>query len=173
MPQISPLAESGDYAGAKKKAFKAMMITLAVSVPAAAALYIFAPLATGTIFGSLADGERELLITLIRIMAINAVTESLVQTSSACLTALGKPLRSTVTQWTSAILRVAVTAALIMFTPLSIKGAAWAANCAYLVATLMNIWYIIRVNNKKGKGKAYEDYADRAGNYGRRFKPAG
>ena len=173
VPQISPLAESGDYAGAKKKAFKAMMITLAVSVPAAAALYIFAPLATRIIFGSLADGERELLITLIRIMAINAVTESLVQTSSACLTALGKPLRSTVTQWTSAILRVAVTAALIKFTPLSIKGAAWAANCAYLVATLMNIWYIIRANNKKGKGKANEDYADRSGNYGRRLNPAG
>ncbi len=145
VPQISPLAEKGDYKGAKKKAFKALLITLAVSLPAAAGLFIFAPLAAKFIFRSLSGSDKELLTALIRIMAVNAVTESLVQTSSACLTSLGRPLRSTVTQWTSAILRVALTAVLIKFTSMSISGAAWSANCAYLVAMLMNFWYIIRV----------------------------
>lgn len=145
VPQISPLAEKGDYRGAKKKAFKALLITLAVSLPAAAGLFIFAPLAAKFIFRSLSGSDKELLTALIRIMAVNAVTESLVQTSSACLTSLGRPLRSTVTQWTSAILRVALTAVLIKFTSMSISGAAWSANCAYLVAMLMNFWYIIRV----------------------------
>ncbi len=145
VPQISPLAEKGDYKGAKNKAFKALLITLAVSLPAAAGLFIFAPLAAKFIFRSLSGSDKELLTALIRIMAVNAVTESLVQTSSACLTSLGRPLRSTVTQWTSAILRVALTAVLIKFTSMSISGAAWSANCAYLVAMLMNFWYIIRV----------------------------
>lgn len=145
VPQISPLAEKGDYKGAKNKAFKALLITLAVSLPAAAGLFIFAPLAAKYIFRSLSGSDKELLTALIRIMAVNAVTESLVQTSSACLTSLGRPLRSTVTQWTSAILRVALTAVLIKFTSMSISGAAWSANCAYLVAMLMNFWYIIRV----------------------------
>ena len=146
VPQISPLAEKGDYKGAKNKAFKALLITLAVSLPAAAGLFIFAPLAAKFIFRSLSGSDKELLTALIRIMAVNAVTESLVQTSSACLTSLGRPLRSTVTQWTSAILRVALTAVLIKFTSMSISGAAWSANCAYLVAMLMNFWYIIRVD---------------------------
>lgn len=171
VPQISPLAEKGDIKGAKKKAYKSLLITFAVSAPAAVGLFIFAPLATRLIFGSLQAGEKQILINLIRIMAVNAVTESLVQTSSACLTSLGKPLRSTATQWVSAVLRVALTAVLIKFTPLSVYGAAWSANCAYLVATLLNFWYIISVKSKRGKEN--EDNADRIGNMRGRYNVAG
>lgn len=150
VPQISPLAESGNIPAAKKKAFKSLAITLAVSLPAAFGLYFLAPVAAKLIFGSLEGSERELLTSLIRILAVSSVTQSLVQTSSACLTALGSPAKSTVTQWTSAILRVALTAVLIKFTPLSISGAAWSANCAYLVAMLVNFWYIISTGRRRG-----------------------
>lgn len=172
VPQISPLAESGNFDEAKRQSLKAILITFAVSLPAAIGLYIFAPLAAKLIFGSLADGQKAILITLIRILAVSSVTESLVQTSSACITALGSPVKSTVTQWTTAILRVALAAGLIKFTNLSINGAAWAANCAYFVAMLMNFWYIIRAG-KKRRGKHDEDNADRFGNYGGRLKPEG
>jgi Na+-driven multidrug efflux pump len=77
-------------------------------------------------------------------MAVNAVTLSLVQTSSACLTALGKPLRATITQWATAILRVALSAILIGFTNLGIVGASISANVCYLVAVVLNFWYIIK-----------------------------
>lgn len=170
VPQISPLAESGNLHEAKKKAFKSLLITLAVSLPSAVALYFSAPLAAKLIFGSLTGEERELLITLIRILAVSSVTQSLVQTSSACLTALGSPVKSTVTQWFTAALRVGLCAALIKFTPLSISGAAWAANCAYFVAMLMNFWYIINVKNKEGN--ANENNADRIGNVRGRLNPA-
>ena len=149
VPQISPLAESGDFAGAKKKAFKALLITLLVSAPAAAGLYIFAPLAAKLIFGSLSAQEKGILVDLIRIMAVSSVTLSIVQTSSACITSLGMPVKSTVTQWATGILRVGLTAALIKLTPLGIYGAAWSANCAYLVASLLNLWYIVRVGRRR------------------------
>lgn len=159
VPQISPLAEKGDIAGAKAKAYKSLLITLAISVPAAALLFFAAPLAVKIIFSSLAAEEKSVLVTLVKIMAVNAVTSSLVQTSSACLTALGKPVRSTITQWTTSLLRVALTAALIKFTSLSISGAAISANCAYLVAALINFWYIVR--EKHDRGKPDENNADR------------
>ncbi len=162
VPQISPLAESGDIEGAKAKAYKSLLITLAISLPAALGLFAFAPFAVKIIFSSLAGEEKTLLVRLVRIMAVNAVTLSLVQTSSACLTSLGRPIKSTVTQWTTCILRVAITAVLIKFTPLSIEGAAIAANCSYLVAALINIWYISR--EKSGRGKTYENNLDRLGN---------
>lgn len=171
VPQISPLAEKGDIAGAKKKVSRSLIITLAVSAPAAVALYVFAPLATRLIFNSLAAEEKSLLISLIRIMAVSSITLSLVQTSSACLTSLGKPTMSTVTQWVTAILRVGLTAGLIYFTDVGITGAAVSANVAYLVAMLMNFWYIIRVKDKRGK--ANEDNSDRLGSVGRRFNAAG
>ena len=138
-----------------------------MSLPAAVGLYLLAPLATKLIFGSLQGEEKTLLIGLIRILAVSSVTQSLVQTSSACLTALGHPIKSTVTQWTTAILRVGLTAVLISFTSLSIAGAAWAANCANFLATLMNFCYIIRVKNGK-KGNNNEDNSDRLGDLQRR-----
>lgn len=174
VPQISPLAESGDMAGAKKKAFKSLAITLAVSLPAAVGLYFLAPLATRLIFGSLQGEEKELLISLIRILAVSSVTQSLVQTSSACLTAMGYPVRSTVTQWTTAFLRVGLTAGLIAFTGLSISGAAWSANCAYFVAMVMNFCYIIMAGKKpRGKDKSNENNADWIGGFKGRLNAGG
>lgn len=167
VPQISPLAESGDMQGAKNKAYKALLLTFAISAPAAVGLFIFAPLASKLIFSSLAAEEQAILSRLVRIMAVNAVTLSLVQTSSACLTSLGKPVRSTVTQWVSAILRVVVTAALIKFTSLSISGAAISANISYLVAVILNFWYIM------GRGKRNENNVNRIGNAKRRLDGAG
>ena len=156
VPQIAPLAEKGDIDGAKSKAYKSLLITFAISLPAAVALFVFAPLAVRLIFSSLQGEEKEILLTLVRIMAVNAVTLSLVQTSSACLTSLGKPVKSTVTQWVSALLRVALTAVLIKFTALSILGAAISANCSYLVAALLNFWYIITVR-KSGNARGTEN----------------
>ncbi len=171
VPQISPLAEKGDIDGAKHKAYKALLITFAISLPAAIALFAFAPLAVKLIFSSLKGGERQTLIDLVRIMAVNAVTLSLVQTSSACLTSLGRPIKSTVTQWVSAGVRVALTAVLIKCTNLSIAGAAISANCSYLVAALINFWYISR--EKSNGSTLNENNADRLGRLGRWADEAG
>ncbi len=167
VPKLSPIAASGDICAARTGALRVLLFTLAISVPAAVGLYIFAPLASTVIFRSLTEEQGSLLVTLVRVMAVNAVTLSLVQTSSACLTALGTPARATVTQWLSCLVRVALTAVFIKFTSLSIMGAAVAANCAYFVAALLNLWYIIRA------GGAYENNTYRPWRRGRRYKPEG
>lgn len=171
VPHISPLAERGDMKGAKRQVRKALLYTLAISLPCAVALFAFAPLACRIIFPSLAAGERELLVSLVKIMSVNAVTSSLVQTSSACLTSLGRPLLSTATQWVTAVMRVALSAALVAFTPLSITGVAVSANCCYFVAVALNFCYIIMVKNKKGRETI--DNADRLGSKSRGLNSVG
>lgn len=171
VPTVSPLAERGDIKGAKKQVKKALLYTVVISLPFAIALYALAPLAAKLIFPSLSAGEKDLLINLVRIMSVNAVTSSLVQTSSACITALGKPLHGTVTQWVTSVLRVALSAVLVAFTNLSIFGVAVSANCCYFVAVVINFCYIIMVNNKKGSNGV--DNVDRFGNKGRRYNPVG
>ncbi len=151
VPAISPLAAKGDISGAKKQTFKALMLTAAISLPCAILLCAFAPLAARLIFPSLGESEKSLLITLVRIMSVNAVTSSLVQTSSACLTALGKPLLGTVTQWVTAALRVGVSSVLVAYTTLSVIGVAISANCCYFVAAALNFCYIILVKNNEGR----------------------
>ena len=148
VPAISPLAASGDTGGAVRLAKKCILFTFAVSLPCAAALFAFAPFAARLIFSSLSRAQSALLIKLVRIMSVNAVTLSLVQTASACLNALGRPLYATAVQWFTCILRVALTAVFIRYGGLLAEGAAVAANIAYFVAAALELWYIIR-NGKK------------------------
>lgn len=171
VPNVSPLAASGDVRGAKREVKKALIYTALISVPSAIALYLFAPLAARIIFPSLTGGEKDLLINLVRIMSVNAVTSSLVQTSSACITSLGKPLHGTITQWITSILRVALSAALVAFTPLSIVGVAVSANCCYFVAVVLNFCYIISIKNTKRHNDV--NNVDRIGNKGRGLNAVG
>ena len=168
VPKISPLAESGNMPAAKVQVARAMLITFAISLPCAIVLYVFCPLAADMFFSSLSKFERDLLISLVRVMSINAVTSSLVQTSSACITALGKPLYGTITQWITAALRVALSAALVAMANLSVTGAAISSNVCFLVAVLLNVWYIIGIRGSKN-----ENHTHRIGNKGRRFNAVG
>ena len=153
VPLVAPAVAKGDFSKAKAYVKKTIALTFLLSLPCAVALYVFCPIASKILFSSLAVDERLLLIKLVRITCINTVTQSLVQTSSACLTALGKPLFSSVSQWFSCLARVGLTALLLTFTNLSIVGVAISANCSYLVAIISNIWYIIRVEKKSLKGE--------------------
>ena len=171
VPQISPLAAKGDIDGAKRLVRKSLLYTLAISVPSAIALFVFAPLAGRILFSSLGAGELSLLVTLVRIMAVNAVTSSLVQTSAACITSLGKPLHGTITQWVTSVLRVLLSAALVSFTSLSVTGVAISANCCYLVAVIANLCYIKAVKHREGNTDV--DNLNRLGNKARRFNQVG
>ena len=144
IPRIAPLAAEGREEEARTAAVKASLITLAISIPCAVALYVFAPLAVSVIFRSLGESQSRVLINLVRIMSVSASTLAISQTASACLTALGRPLKAAATQWLSCILRVLLTAVLIKYTRLSVSGAAIAANIAYFVAAALNLWYIIQ-----------------------------
>lgn len=155
VPKISPSAAAGDTASARRRALRVLFVTLALSAPCALGLFAFAPLAAGLIFSSLSAEHASLLVRLVRIMAVNAVTLSLVQSASACLIALGMPAKAAIVQWTTCILRVALTAVLIKYVTFSADGAAIAANIAYFVAAALDVWYIMRV------GGAYEDCFDR------------
>lgn len=169
VPRISPLAQRGDVAGAKRETRKALLYTLILSLPCAFGLYIFSPLAARFIFPSLSEEYKALLVTLVRVMAVSAVASSLAQTSAACITSLGNPRFGAAAQWISGAARVALSALLISFTPLSVVGAALSANCAYLVAVVLNFCYIISVKKRNGN----EDNSDRSGYKKRRLDVRG
>ncbi len=172
VPKVAPLAASGDMKGAKREAWHALLYTFAISLPLAVILFVFAPLAAKIIFPSLTGGEKTLLINLVRIMSVNAVTSSLVQTSSACITSLGRPLLGTITQWVTSALRVALSAVLVASSPLSITGVAISANCCYFVAVVLNFCYIIMVKNNAGSNENVNN-VDRIGGKRGRFNAVG
>ena len=150
VPAISPLARRGDIKGAKSLAARSLAFTLAASLPCAVAVFAFAPLVADIIFSSLSGPERALLASLVRIMSVSCVTASLVQTSSACLAALGRPAAAAANQWLSVAVRVALSAAFVS-SGMSVRGTAAAANICYLVAVLLNLWYIIGARKEGAK----------------------
>lgn len=172
VPQISPLAASGNFKEAAKKIKKSLSYTALISLPCAVGLYLFSPLATNLIFSSLKLAEKELLIRLVRIMCINALTSSLVQTSSACITSLGKPVWNMFTQWGCAVLRIVLSFVLTAFTPLSIIGVAVSANVCYFVAVIFNLCYITVVIKISG-GNKNDNNVNRLGHASGRFNPFG
>lgn len=168
VPQISPLAQRGDIPAAKSRIWRAMFLTAAISLLCALALFVFSPVAISIIFGSLSGEERTLLIFLVRLMSVNAVTISLMQTSSACITSLGRPLFGTFSQWLTCTLRVALSCLLVAFGGMTIVGAAISSNICYLVAVLLNVWYICSIRGNKN-----ENHSHRFGNKRRRFNAVG
>ncbi|MGN0806373.1 MAG: oligosaccharide flippase family protein [Candidatus Coproplasma sp.] len=172
VPLVSPLAAKGDMHGAVNKVKKSLLYTALISLPFAVGLYLFSPLAVRLFFPSLQAAEQVLLIKLVRIMSVNAVTSSLVQTSSACITSLGKPVWGMVTQWTSAVLRVLLSSVLVAFTPLSITGAAVSSNVCYFVAIILNLCYITTVK-KSSDGNSDVNNVNRVRRTARRFNAFG
>lgn len=150
VPEIAPLSVKGDMRGASAKAKKALFYTVLISAPMAVAVFFFSPLAVKIIFPSLSAGDSSLLVKLIKIMSVNAITSSVVQTSSACITSLGKPIYNLAAQWLTAFVRVALSAALVA-TRLSIYGAAVSANICYFVAVILNLCYIVVIEKNKGR----------------------
>lgn len=133
----------------RKRIFFSLLITLAIAAPSALGLYFFAEPAAKIIFRSLQGEELQTLIGLVKIFSISALTLSLVQTLSACLTAQGKPQYAALSMLIAVTVKTAVYVVLLQNPQISVFGLAHATNVCYLVAFLLNLLYNLRVANKK------------------------
>ena len=89
IPRIAMASERGGKL--RKNIFFSLGITALVGGVSAMGLYLFAEPAIKIIFYSLSETEQNVLVDLVKVLAVSALTLSCVQTLSACLTAQGKP----------------------------------------------------------------------------------
>ena len=143
-------AESlGKKSGVRKRIFFALGITVLVALPSAVGLYFFAEPIAKTIFRSLQVEERAILVELVRILSVSALTLSLVQTLSACLTAQGKPKFSAISMLIGVVVKTIVYVVLLQNPTTSVFGLAHATNLCYLIAFLLDLIYNIVVSKKR------------------------
>ena len=163
IPAVATAAATG--ANVKKRVFYALLITVAVALPAALGLYLFAEPATRIIFRSLKNEELATLTALIKTFSLSALTLSCVQTLSACLTAQGKPLHSAISMLVGITVKTVVYAFLLRDPQISVFGLAHATNICYLVAFFLDLLYnvIIWRRRKREKGAQEYDYGNRIG----------
>ena len=135
----------------RKKLFFSLAVTVAVGLPSAVGLYLFANPAVKMIFRSLSGDELATLVKLVKIFSLSALTLSCVQTLSACLTAQGKPQYAALSMLIAVTVKTAVYVTLLQDPRFSIFGMAHATNICYLVAFFLNLLYNLRVSKKDNK----------------------
>ncbi len=149
VPSVARAATAGKKRETRKRIFFALWVTLAVSIPAAIGLYLFAQPAAKIIFRSLSAEELSTLSGLIKTLAVSAVTLSCAQTLSACLTAQGKPLYAAISMLIGITVKTVGYLFWLKDPKISVYGLAYATNLCYLVAFLLNFVYNLRVSKKK------------------------
>jgi O-antigen/teichoic acid export membrane protein len=117
-----------------------------VALPSAVALYFFAEPAVKIIFRSLSSTEQNTLTKLVKIFSVSALTLSCVQTTSACLTAQGKPQHAVISMMVAVTVKTLIYVALLKRENISIFGLAYATNICYLVAFFIDLLYNLRVS---------------------------
>ena len=141
--------EKGD--SPKKRIFFALLITVVVALPSAIGLYFFAEPAVKIIFRSLSGEELLVLIKLIKSFSISALTLSLVQTLSACLTAQGKPQYAALAMLIGVVVKTLLYAVWLKNPETSIYGLVSATNICYFIVMGLNFIFNIAVSRKKKK----------------------
>lgn len=133
-----------------------LFVTVAVALPSAAALFLFAEPAARIIFRSLSGEELATLIALIRAFSVSALTLSCVQTLSACLTAQGKPQYAALSTLIGVTVKTGLYVWWLQNPKISVFGLAYATNVCYLVAFLLNLVYNLIVSKGTSKEKRKE-----------------
>ena len=146
IPAVSKAHKEGR--GTRRKVAYSLFVTLAVSIPSAIFLYLFSPLAVRILYRSLANGEKRILIKLIKIFSLSAVFSSGAQTLSACLTAQGEPKHSLFSAILSSAVRLFLDTALVAKAKISVYGAAIAGTVGYFVAFFMELLYNLIITKR-------------------------
>ncbi len=140
---------SASNASPRKKIFFALFVTVAISLPSALGLYLFAEPAARLIFRSLKGEELAVLTGLIKTLSWSAFFLSCAQTLSACLTAQGKPQYAALSMLAAITVKTACYAFWLKNPKISVYGLAYATNICYLVAFFLDFLYNMRVSKRR------------------------
>ena len=148
VPAVAKASASGERASPRKRIFFSVFVTVAVALPSAVGLYLFAEPAAKIIFRSLKGEELSILVGLIRSFSVSALTLSLTQTLSACLTAQGKPQCAALSMLIGVVVKTVLYVVWMRNPQTSIYGLAYATNVCYLVVALLNFLFNLRASQK-------------------------
>ena len=135
----------------RKRIFFSLLITAAVALPSAVGLYFFAEPAAKIIFRSLTEEELLLLTKLIQHFSVSALSLSLLQTLSACLTAQGKPQYGALAMLVGVVVKTLLYGVWLKNPETSIYGLVYATNVCYAVALGLDFVFNMSISRKMKK----------------------
>ncbi len=118
-------------------------------------LYFFAPLVVKILYSSLLDGEKIVMVKMLKIASLSVFFLALMQTSSAILIALSKTKITLFSGIICAVVKLILSYFLLKMPNINVFACIFTDIFSYFVACFLNLVYIIIVL-KKYKGKRYE-----------------
>ena len=169
VPPIAACFARGNAEEGRRRATLAVLVTLALALPCAVALFAFARPAVSLLYPSLAAEEADVLVKLLRLSSVSAATLAGLNTISACLTGMGRAKRAALAMLAAVAVKFVLEFSLVGDPAWSVYGAAVASNACYLVAFFLDLLYTMRKSDERKKVKRY-DHDHRIGRRaGRRY----
>lgn len=167
VPSVSAYFARGMEEEGRCRALYALALTLALSLPCAVGLFVFAKPIVALLYSSLSPTDAKTMISLVRIMSVSAVSLAGVDTLAACLTGMGRAKQAAFSMLIAVLVKFILQYFLVRNPSLSVGGAAIAANACYLVAFYLDLFYTIKKKRVKsydndhwiGNGNARSDHA--------------
>ena len=160
MVAIPSVASEKNVYEKNRRAKKSVFLTLAVALPCALIIAVFAPLIIRILFGRLSGAERVTAINLLRTTAPNVIFLSLLQTTNAVLIGKGKLYTPLISMSVGIVIKTTLNIILLKIPELNVYGGATALIACYFFACLINLILIFRKQVKnESKSTCRRQYA--------------
>lgn len=149
LPQISKAVHFKDDKNLKNNFIKSFSFTLFLSTVFGLGIFIFSDLIVKILFGGLTSFEQALTAKLLSVSFFTVIGLSLIQTFTACLVGLGKPLAPCLFLSVGLAVKFCLQLFLLKNPEINIFGALYSDIACYFVAVFLNLLYIRSILFKK------------------------
>ena len=139
VPAISMANTKQDYRGIRNITSSGMRITLLIGLPAAFGLFILAEPIIGLLYFKLSPEEIASTGRILSILSFGVIFLTFVQSLTAILQGLGKPMVPVINLAIGAAIKVFLTYVLTGIPNINVKGAAISTVIAYFIASLLDL----------------------------------
>lgn len=149
VPAVASFMAAKDYAHVRSASRTGMKLALIISMPCAVGLYVLAEPILGMLYGILTADQLRVAAGLMQTSCIGVIFLSLVQTVTAIIQGMGKPLMPVVNLAFGGILKVIIMLVLVRIPHINIQGAAVSTVACYAAACLLDVIYLVRKTTLK------------------------
>ena len=141
---IPAISGAKNKAQEKESVNRTIGLTLAISVPCALGLLLFAPNVIGLLFSRLTALEKQTAINLLRICSISVILMSILQTTNALLIGKGKLYKPVFSLSVGVAIKTILNFTLIKNPKINVYGGAIGLIACYFVVCLINLIMILK-----------------------------
>lgn len=149
VPAIAALMAAKDYLHVRNASRTGIKLALVISTPCAVGLYVLARPILGMLYGVLTPQQLDVAAGLMQTACVGVIFLSLVQTVTAMIQGIGKPLVPVINLAFGGILKIIIMLVLVRIPHINIQGAAVSTVACYAAACLLDVIYLVRKTSVK------------------------